>query len=405
MKSNFARLMFATLLVFLTTGVSAIAQQETTLYSFGNSTNAGNPISGMVFDRSGNLYGASLSGAIWKLTPQSNGTWTQSTIANLDANHFNYSESGLAIDSAGNLYGTSLYGGTRLQGTVFELMPQSNGTWKFKILHAFGRGKDGASPNTTLTFDAAGNLYGTTLYGGANNVGVVFKLTPQSNGSWNETVLHSFGSGTDGRTPFGQLVLDAAGNLYGTTQGGGIYSSSGICVGCGTVYELVHQGSTWTEKILYNFGNGTDAAIPQGGVIFDKAGNLYGATTFGGIYTFGTAYELMPQSNGTWKEVLLHQFGATGDGIGPDQNLVFDSAGNLYGTTFGGAEGPGGGTAFELMPQADGTWQEKILWYFTGAGDGANPDCNLILDSAGNLYGTTFDGSTNNAGTAFEITP
>ena len=405
MKSNFAKLMFATLLAFLLTEVSAIAQQETTLYSFGNSTNAGGPITGMVFDRSGNLYGASLGGAIWKLSPHSNGIWTQSTIANLDASHFNYSEAGLVIDHAGNLYGTSLYGGTRLQGTVFELMPQSNGTWKFKILHAFGRGKDGVSPNTTLTFDAAGNLYGTTLYGGTNNVGVVFKLTPQSNGSWNETVLHSFGSGTDGRTPFGQLILDAAGNVYGTTQGGGIYSCPDITAGCGTIYELVHQGSTWAEKILYNFGNGTDAAIPQGGVIFDKAGNLYGSTTFGGTYTYGTAYELMPHSDGTWKEVLLHEFGATGDGIGPNQSLVFDSAGNLYGTTFGSADGPGSGTAYELMPQADGTWQEKILWYFTGSDDGANPDCNLIFDKAGNLYGTTFDGSTNNGGTAFEITP
>ena len=219
---------------------------------------------------------------------------------------------------------------------------------------------------------------------------MVFELTPAAGGTWTEKVLYSFSGGTDGDQPAAGLIFDAAGNLYGTTYVGGTSDN-------GTVFELTPAGGgTWTERVLYNF-NGTGGAIPQAGLIFDAAGNLYGTTFAGGTYNLGTVFELTPAGGGTWTEQVLHNFGNGTDGGGPWAGLIFDAAGNLYGTTrYGGSYG--GGTVFRLNAQG-----ETLLYSFSGA-DGANPIAGLVLDAAGNLYGTTYLGGASSQGTAFEIT-
>jgi uncharacterized repeat protein (TIGR03803 family) len=325
-------------------------------------------------------------------------------------------EGGLVMDASGNLYGTTSGFGVFSGGTAFELTPAAGGKWTEKVLHNFGKGTDGVSPYAGLTFDASGNLYGTTTLGGAYGWGTVFELTPNADGSWTEKVLHSFNllnaNGSEA-SPSGGVIFDAVGNLYGTTEQGGN--------GVGAIFELMPTtGGDWNEVVLYKFlFNAVDGQNPRGSLTFDSAGNLYGTTPVGGInyncggeYGCGTVFELMPAAGGGWTEKILHQFNNNGaDGIGPDSNLIFDSAGNLYGTTFiGGAfpncfgNGFGCGTVFELAPAADGTWTEKILHNFGGnSTDGCCPDSALIFDSSGNLYGTTVYGGTTGVGTAFEL--
>jgi uncharacterized repeat protein (TIGR03803 family) len=310
---------------------------------------------------------------------------------------------GLVRDAAGNLYGTTLYGGSSSNcsggcGTVFKL----DTTGKETLLHSFeGPPADGANPFASLVRDAAGNLYGTTLRGGASDFGTVFKLDTTGT----ETVLHSFvGSPTDGQYPRGGLVRDSAGNLYGTTSNGG--SSSNCSGGCGTVFKL---DTTGTEIVLHSFvGLPTDGANPFAGLLRDAAGNLYGTTAYGGskhahfcAFGCGTVFKL----DTTGKETVLHSFmgAATDDGALPEADLVQDAAGNLYGTTFTGGDSPcyegyGCGTVFEL----DATGKEIVLHSFAWK-DGASPDAVLIRDAAGNLYGTTSTGGAFGWGTVFKL--
>jgi len=223
-----------------------------------------------------------------------------------------------------------------------------------------------------------------------------------------EEVLHSFGKGTDGRFPEAGLIIDSKGNLYGTTGGGGAYSY-------GTVFELTPKaGGRWTEKVLHSFNyNGKDGVDPYAGLIFDTAGSLYGTTSGGGAYSYGTVFELTPKASGGWTEKVLHSFNENGnDGYNPQQaSLILDAAGNLYGTTpfggpLGGCSGLGCGTVFELTPKAGGLWTEKVLHSFNDNGtDGYDPWAGLILDTAGHLYGTTYFGGASGGGTVFEIKP
>jgi len=329
----------------------------------------------------------------------------------------------LIFDSKGDLYGTT-YGGGAGYGIVFEVGPNGSGGWKETILYTFQGGSDGANPSAGLIFDQAGNLYGTTSAGGANKDGTVFELSPSGSGEWTETVLYSFGaSSSDGVAPSSPLIFDPLGNLYGTTELGGVSSYCGS-VGCGTVFELIRNGSGgWTETVLYNFGaNSADGGRPVSPLIFDRKGNLYGTTAEGGsggctllFIGCGTAFELSPKGSGGWTETVLYNFlgGANGqDGEGPAAGLIFDQAGNLYGTTeFGGNSGCsysgyplGCGTVFELSPGGSGSWTETILYRFQPTNDGTNPQAGLIFDQAGNLYGTSSEG-TSNAGAVFELTP
>jgi uncharacterized repeat protein (TIGR03803 family) len=321
-------------------------------------------------------------------------------------------DDGVIFDDAGNLYGTVQGGsGNRLFGAVFELIPDGNGHWKEKVLHTFN-GKDGWQPIGGLIRDTAGNLYGTTSLGGTRGDGgdgTVFELTPGANGKWTEKVLHDFGEGEDGRNPYG-LIFDAAGNLYGTTYFGGTHKS-------GTLFQLMPDNNgKWTEKLLHSFGNATDGSNPRASFIFDASGNLYGTTLNGGVYGYGAVVELMPQTNGQWTHKVLHSFNKDGiDGRYPQGVLNFDSAGNLYGTTPYGGSGSGCtnqfglcGIVFELKPESNGKWTEKILHNFVGNGsDGVGPYAGLIFSSAGNLYSTTFAGGAGLGlyGTVFEIIP
>src|SRR5664280_840402 len=289
-----------------------------------------------------------------------------------------------------------------LAATLFVASTWAAAQVQEKVLHNFNNdGTDGVGPRASLIFDAAGNLYGTTRIGGTYGSGTVFELMPVAGGTWTEQVLHSFGNGADGREPVAGLILDTAGNLYGTTVAGGTY-------GDGTVFELTPAaGGNWTEQVLHNFNSdGTDGTNPNAGLIFDATGNLYGTTPDGGTYAYyGTVFELTPDGSGGWTERVLHSFGNGTDGSSPYTGLVFDAAGNLYGATLYGGTYGAAGTVFELTPAGGGTWTEQVLHNFGSGTDGANPYAALVRDAAGNLYGTTNYGGTNNDGTVFEITP
>jgi uncharacterized repeat protein (TIGR03803 family) len=305
----------------------------------------------------------------------------------------------VTLDSSGNVFGTTYSGGTYKAGIVFELTPGAGGTWNETVIHEFGSSTDGHNPRATLMFDSAGNLYGTTNSGGHYHYGTVFQLTPASGGGWTETVVHEFNN-TDGDGPHAGLIQDAAGNLYGTTYSGGAY-------GFGVAFELIPTGGgAWTEKILHSFGHGKDGAYCESGVIFDRAGNLYGTTTNGGLYNQGTVFELTP-TGGRWIDKILHSFNAntTTDGYQPYAGVIFDAAGNLYGTSAAGGT-YGYGTVYELMPQAGGLWTEKILHNFSGSSTGgAVPEGGLISDAMGNLYGTAVGGGPTGFGMVFELAP
>jgi uncharacterized repeat protein (TIGR03803 family) len=315
---------------------------------------------------------------------------------------------GLTWDGGGNLYGTTMFGGAHDAGTVFKLKPNPDGTWTSRILHSF-RGEDGRNPGAGVIFDAAGNLYGTTNWGGAC-CGVVFKLAPKPDGTWTESVLYRFTGGADGLRPLARLVFDAAGNLYGTTSNGG---ASGLGCdtnpGCGVVFKLTPEpDGTWRESVLDTF-TGANGLYPVAGLLFDATGNLYGTTVIGGDLTClsgagcGVVFKLTPNPDGTWTETVLHSF-TGGDGAEPYAGLVFDAAGDLYGTTsWGGAYY---GVVFKLAPRADGTWKESVLHSFTGS-DGAGSS-TLIFDAAGNLYGTAGGGigcAQAGCGVVFKLTP
>jgi uncharacterized repeat protein (TIGR03803 family) len=410
-------------LTMLMTATTTAAQTEKVLYGFTDNSSGSSPVS-VTFDAAGNMYGTLSQGGngvcpnrtegcgeVFELSPNGNGGWTRKTLHEFPTNGSDgfYPQAKLIFDAAGNLYGTTLYGGSRHEGTVFELSPQANGNWTEKILHDFSNdGTDGKFPWAGVVFDAAGNLYGTTFGGGTYTIceggcGVVFELSPAGNGTWTEKILLNFGSDyTDAYAPdFGPLIFDAAGNLYGTSGGGGTYGS-------GTAFEISPAASgSWTETILHSFGSGSgDGSLPQGGLTFDAAGNLYGTTYYGGAYNFGMAFELTPAGGRTWSETIMHSFdGETGDGTLPRANLILDSSGNVYGTTTGGGANIVG-TVFELSPGSGGSWTETILHSFQdNVKDGEHPGASLIFGSSGNIYGTTAGGGEKSGGTVFEITP
>lgn len=307
----------------------------------------------------------------------------------------NPSGGSLILDSNGNLYGTTAGGGASGNGTVFELV-NSGGSYTEKVLYSFTGGADGASPSGGLLIDAAGNLYGTTQRGGTSGLGTVFELV-NSGGSYTEVVLHSF-TGPDGQIPNGGLTRDSAGNLYGAA-----YNNSFRGGDNGVVFELVNSAGTYTEKVLFAFPGGAGGSGPMGPLAIDASGNLYGnavSTQFQGDP--GLVFKLV-NSSGTYTETVLHQFtSGTSDGSGPTAGLLLDAGGNLYGTTTGGGVS-GSGTVFELV-NSSGTYGEVILHSFTGGNpDGGGPNGGLIKDAAGNLYGTTTGSGTSGSGAVFEL--
>ena len=267
---------------------------------------------------------------------------------------------------------------------------------KETVLHQFGTGTDGAAAYGRVISDASGNLYGTTAFGGTSGAGIVFELTnPEGPGGWTETVLYNFSGGSDGSQPWGGLIFDTVGNLYGTTFLGGAANA-------GTVYELTPgTGGAWTETVLYSFTSGTDGSGPQSDLNF-QAGNLFGTTTGGGSPGTGIVFELTPGKNGVWTETVLHRF-MSSEGISPRAAVIFDRDGSLYGTLANGGTS-GAGAVFQLKPTSGGTWTEETIYAFTGGNDGYGPLCRLVLFH-GKLYGTTVIGGASGVGTAFELTP
>jgi uncharacterized repeat protein (TIGR03803 family) len=392
----------------------ALAQgTEKIVHVFGLSSNVGgvNPYGGVVLDSAGNLYGttnyggAKGFGMVFEMSRGDNGQWIEKGIDNFGeiGDDEAYGPiGGLVFDQVGNLYGTTIGGGTNGEGgTLFELSPAANGKWISRTLYAFGNGMDGKDPRSTLIFDAAGNLYGTTVSGGTYGEGTVFRLSRVSGGDWQESVLYSFGTtSADAGQPNQPVAIDALGNIWGTTQEMGAYD-------LGAIYELSPNSSGgWTETIIHDFAGGADGAYPQCGLIFDASGNLYGTVGNGGANGNGYVFELSP-SDGGWTMTTLHNFDGV-DGFGAIGNLVFGPSGILYGVTWQGGSF-GDGNVYALRPTADGTWREENLHSFHGGPQGCEPDAGVALDSAGNLYGTTlYCGSgqgVDGSGVVFEIVP
>jgi uncharacterized repeat protein (TIGR03803 family) len=395
----------------LAIGTSAAAQQEIILHSFGTDPYDGSgPYAGLVFDAKGNLYGTTPyggyygGGTVFQMARNDAGGWTHKNLYN-----FKYPDvwnplAGLTLTPSGNLDGVATDGavlGSLRLGAIFEVTPVASDGWAEDVLFHFPEsGYAGAYPSTNLIVDASGNLYGTAE-GGLYDGGIVFEITQGSNG-WTHKTLHNFRiSGEDAWAPSSPMLFDNAGNLYGMTDYGGAYNN-------GTVFELVPQADgRWAETVLYSFNNNGDPWQFVGGLIIDSSGNLYGTTGRGGAYDAGMVFELLRGPGQSWSEKTLHSFGSGQDGNGPLGSVVFDAAGNLYGTTSGGGI-YNQGTVFELQPVTKGRWTEKILHHFNNDGiDGFSPLCNLILDSAGDLYGTTQSGgaSADGGGTVFEIIP
>jgi uncharacterized repeat protein (TIGR03803 family) len=302
----------------------------------------------------------------------------------------------VAFDTAGNLYSSVIDGGAPKCGTIFELTASSAYS-AFTAIHVFECAPDdGATPRGNLIFDNAGNLYSVTYNGGSSDNGTVLELTPGSDG-WTESVLYSFSAGEDGAHPEPSLIMDKSGNLYGTTASGGNTGCDGA--GCGTVFELEYSPTGWTEKVLYSFTGRADGADPKG-IAFNSQGRIYGVT-YGGKDTYGTIFELTPGAS-QWFQKVLYTFTDEIDGAHPFGGIVLDAAGNIYGTT-SGFYTFSSGTVFELK-RAGSSWELNTLYTFGGTPEGANPTGTLTI-AKGNLYGTTYNGGTYSAGTVFELSP
>jgi len=393
---------------------SAHAQTFTVLHSFTGGGDGARPFSTPTLDPAGNLYGTTTwggpgncsppyeCGTVFKLSRR-NSSWVLQTLYTFNPNTGmdGYAPVGqLARDPSGILYGTTQSGGPHGDGTVFQLRPGATrpvaavAPWTETRIHDFDF-SDGEQPSGDLLLDSAGNLYGTTCYGGTGEDGTVFTLIPL-NGAWTHSILHSFTGGgydDDGSCPKSGVVLDAAGNVYGTTYDGGAH-------GDGAVYQVTPSGS---ESVLYSFTGGSDGSLPTAGVIFDSFGNLYGATAQGGSGGSGVVFELSPGDNG-WTYSQIYPL--PGGGWGPYERLVLDASGNLYGTMFKSGY-TGYGVIFKLTP-SNGSWNYTPLHIFTGGDDGAYPS-GLVLDPNGNLYGVAGGGGNSacqsGCGVVFEVTP
>jgi hypothetical protein len=377
---------------------------EQVLYSFPGLPGGTDPNGNLIFDSAGNLYGVALEGGtgscvggcgiVYELSPNGSGGWTETTLYNFQgAPDGNQPTSGVISDAAGNLYGTTLIGGTGSCkdinentgcGTVFELSPNGSGGWTETVLYSIPGGIETCPEG--LTFDNAGNLY-LVIEGCGDGRGSVFELSPAGGGKWTESGVWQF----EGADMNPGLVFDEAGNLYGTAEGGSC---------CGIVFELSPRGGgQWIETTLYSFQPTNDGTGPNGGLIFDSSGDLYGTTADGpqgsycaegqAPYSCGTVFKLTPDGSGGWTESIPFAFPLDrSQGYLPLSGLTPDQSGNLYGTAAGGQYD--GGVAFELSPAANSTFTETVLYAFGYSSSGGSfPSSGLILDQTGNVYGTT----------------
>jgi hypothetical protein len=295
----------------------------------------------------------------------------------------------LTPDGKGDYFGTTCVGGEDY-GTIYELSPNGSAGWKETVIHTFTNEPDGAYPQfTPLIFDKDGNLYGETQEGGTYGDGTAFKFT-RAGDSWVESILWNFGPG--GSFPFNSLIMDSAGNLYGTDNYYGVDSITEA------VFELSPAGGSWNLSIIY------DVDVPAaddggGGLVMDGAGNIFGISS--GLINPAIVFELTPNGEGGWNETTLYTFGSLS--LYPQGAPVLDKHGNLYGTTMGGGDGDNG-TVFELRHSKAGDWSFDTLYAFKGGPtDGSGPYAGIAFDAAGNIYGNTMFGGPSNMGTVFEL--
>lgn len=383
---------------------TAWASTTKLVYSFAGNGDGEYTDTELVMDSAGNFYGTSVQGGMF-----GGGTVFQVTPAGVHTVLYDFTGGadggepykGVTLDAQGNLYGTAVTGGGGSCeggcGVVFKLT-NSGGTWTQSVIHTF-TGSDGSGPGSPVAIDKHGNVYGTTPTGGANGVGVVYQLRSDATGNWKLRVIHTFTGGSDGSGgSASRLLIDAAGNLYGVCTVGGVN-------GFGTVFEMHPNQGKWLFTTLYAFKDSPDAALPYGGLIFDKQGNLYGTTYYAGVNDLGTVYKLT-HTNGTWTESVLYSFKGGADGASPISSLVADAAGNLYGTTSeGGAAACGCGVIFKMSRGATGKWTETVAYRFPGTPNPGFAYNGMVSDSAGNFYGATVHGGSGNDGAIYKFTP
>lgn len=407
LRSRIVSAVFAFVFWTLLFGGSASGMTGHSVFSFNyrNGTGYG---TGLTVDESGNIWGISYIGGayeygnVFELTRNATGQFTETVLysftGGIDGGN-PIDNDGPLIDSEGNLYGTTVGGGTWGAGTVFKLTHGLSG-WQESVLWNFTCGNDGCDPGASLVSDSARNLYGTTYAGGPGGLGygTVFELSPDGNGNWKETTLHSFSDGADGAGPLAALVLDRSGNIYGTTSAGGSsYCRNAAFGGCGVIFKLT-QGvrGDWDEQVLYFFKGGKDGSFPIGKLAFDVWGNIYGVSqaagdvscSYGYFTGCGTVFRLAPPrtTGGQWYLSTLHAFTGSSDGASPMAGLIIDKTGAVYGTAVGGSKGkcpsgfatpPGCGTVYRLTPTEPtlhGRWNFELLYSFSGTADGGKPD-------------------------------
>jgi uncharacterized repeat protein (TIGR03803 family) len=326
---------------------------------------------------------------------------TTEVIFSCEENEGEYADTDLETDNAGNIYGTTVLGGEFGGGTVFQLSRTPTG-WVHTVLYSFTGGADGGEPYKGVTIDREGNLYGTAVTGGSGSCeggcGVAYKLT-KSGGTWTQTIIHAFTGGNDGSGPGARLTVDQSGNVYGMTPIGGAY-------GLGTIYKIRQEpNGPWSFKVIHAFTGGADGGSGSAGRMILRNGILYGAATTGGTYGSGVVFELTPRAVGRWGFRTIYSFRGQPDGSFPYGALLFNSSGNIYGTTYyGGANNIG--AVYELSPRPVGEWNENVLYSFQEGSDGNSPISNLVFGGPGNLnlYGTTSEGGLGR-GTIFKLSP
>ena len=411
MRRTSAITALTSLLLFILLRTASAGTSYEILHSFADKPGTcPNPVASVIFDQSGNLYSTTnfWNGCVFELMPEAHGHWKEKTLyafAKYSKTDGAQPWAPVVFDKTGNLYGTTGGGGGSGCynfgcGTIFELTPAADGHWKETIIYRFKDQADGFSPGAGLTMDASGNLYGTSNLGGnvscnqGYGCGTVFKLSKSRGGSWDKTTLHAFAGGRDGADVWAGVILDSAGNLYGSTSD--CYNS---CQGNGTVFELVSTHGKWQHKVLFRFTGGSNAD-PVGILTLDPEGNLYG--TAAGAACCGTVFRLS-RSGKEWKQQILHTFSGY-DGAEPVSGVILDKAGNLFGTTpIGGSKGQG--TAFELK-HSNHNWTITVLHdFYSNYLDGLNPVAPLAFGPDGALYGTTFWGGPGGYGTVFRIVP
>jgi uncharacterized repeat protein (TIGR03803 family) len=386
---------------------SASASRSKVIYRFIGGSDGSNPLAGLVADHAGNLYGATSSGGnsacqggcgtLFELTPNLDGSWTETQLYSFTGgNDGAFPETSLIFDQAGNLYGTTIHGGASSDGTVFRLSPPAapGSPWTETVLYNFVGDRDGYYCFGGLVFDPAGNLYGAGFFGGRYGGGTVFQLVPPVEGdAWSLNVLHSFQGIHDGLDPYGALILDRQSSIYGATHDGKVFK-----------LKSPSSGQTnWTLQVIYS----SSSQFSVGALLAGKQGALFGTSTLGGSANRGTVFQLTPpaQAGHAWTVSTLYQFAGGSDGELPLNGLIADRSGNLYGTTEGGGAFSAG-TVFKLSPATQGqAWIETLLHNFAGGSDGAGPGAGLLFGKQGALYGTTQSGGSNNNGTVFKVVP